>query len=60
MSGVELLSALGRSHPETRVVLITGFGPYGVTPDNPAQLVAEELDGRTVAGATAAVRRRLL
>jgi len=26
MSGVELLSALGRDHPETRVVLITGFG----------------------------------
>ena len=26
MSGVELLSALGREHPETRVVLITGFG----------------------------------
>jgi DNA-binding NtrC family response regulator len=26
MSGVELLSALGRNHPDTRVVLITGFG----------------------------------
>ena len=26
MSGVELLSALGRNHPQTRVVLITGFG----------------------------------
>ncbi len=26
MSGVELLSALGREHPETQVVLITGFG----------------------------------
>ena len=26
MSGVELLSALARDHPETRVVLITGFG----------------------------------
>ena len=26
MSGVELLSALGRNCPETRVVLITGFG----------------------------------
>jgi DNA-binding NtrC family response regulator len=26
MSGVELLSALNRNHPETRVVLITGFG----------------------------------
>jgi len=26
MSGVELLSALGRDWPETRVVLITGFG----------------------------------
>ncbi len=33
-------------------VLVTGFGPYGVTPDNPAQLVAEALDGRTIAGAT--------
>jgi DNA-binding NtrC family response regulator len=26
MSGVELLSSLGKHHPETRVVLITGFG----------------------------------
>jgi len=26
MSGVELLSALGRNHPETRVVMVTGFG----------------------------------
>jgi len=26
MSGVELLSVMGRRHPETRVVLITGFG----------------------------------
>ena len=26
MSGVELLAALSRNHPETRVVLITGFG----------------------------------
>lgn len=33
-------------------VLVTGFGPYGVTPVNPAQLTAEELDGRTIAGAT--------
>lgn len=33
-------------------VLVTGFGPYGVTPVNPAQLTAEELDGRTIVGAT--------
>lgn len=33
-------------------VLVTGFGPYGVTPVNPAQLTAEELDGRTIAGPT--------
>jgi len=26
MSGVELLSVMGRNHPKTRVVLITGFG----------------------------------
>ena len=26
MSGVELLTSLGRRHPDTRVVLITGFG----------------------------------
>jgi len=33
-------------------VLVTGFGPYGHTPDNPAQSVAEALDGETIAGAT--------
>lgn len=46
-------------------VLVTGFGPYGVnpenpadlaTPDNPAQFVAEALDGRTIAGATVVSR----
>ncbi|QUR66066.1 pyroglutamyl-peptidase I [Mycobacterium spongiae] len=37
-------------------VLVTGFGPYGVTPDNPAQFVAEALDGRTIAGATVVAR----
>jgi len=26
MSGVELLSVLGRKHPDTRIVLVTGFG----------------------------------
>lgn len=31
-------------------VLVTGFGPYGHTPDNPAQHVTEALDGTTVAG----------
>lgn len=33
-------------------VLLTGFGPYANTPTNPAQLVAERLDGSTIAGAT--------
>lgn len=33
-------------------VLLTGFGPYGNTPTNPAQLTAEALDGREIAGAT--------
>lgn len=37
-------------------VLVTGFGPYGVTPVNPAQLTAEQLDGRVIAGATIASR----
>lgn len=32
-------------------VLVTGFGPYGNTPTNPAQLVAEAIDGTEVAGA---------
>jgi len=32
-------------------VLVTGFGPYGNTPTNPAQGVAEALDGTTVEGA---------
>ncbi len=37
-------------------VLVTGFGPYGVTPTNPAQLTAEALDGVTIAGATVVSR----
>jgi len=37
-------------------VLVTGFGPYGVTPTNPAQLVAEAVDGRVIAGATVVSR----
>lgn len=32
-------------------VLITGFGPYANTPTNPAQLVAEKLNGASIAGA---------
>lgn len=32
-------------------VLVTGFGAYGNTPTNPAQLTAEALDGRVIAGA---------
>jgi len=32
-------------------VLVTGFGPYGNTPTNPAQGVAEALDGTTLEGA---------
>lgn len=32
-------------------ILVTGFGPYGNTPTNPAQRVAEALDGSTVEGA---------
>lgn len=32
-------------------VLVTGFGPFGNTPVNPAQFVTEALDGRVIAGA---------
>ena len=32
-------------------VLVTGFGPYGVTPTNPAGLAAEALDGRSIGNA---------
>jgi pyroglutamyl-peptidase len=32
------------------LVLVTGFEPYGHTPINPAQLVAERLDGATIDG----------
>lgn len=32
-------------------VLVTGFGPYGVTPTNPAGLTAEALEGRSIGDA---------
>ncbi len=32
-------------------VLVTGFGPYGNTPTNPAEAVAEKLGGTTLDGA---------
>ncbi|WP_163689304.1 pyroglutamyl-peptidase I [Mycolicibacterium gadium] len=32
-------------------VLVTGFGPYAMSPVNPAQLTAEALDGQVIAGA---------
>jgi pyroglutamyl-peptidase len=32
-------------------VLVTGFGPYAMSPTNPAQLTAEALDGRVIADA---------
>lgn len=37
-------------------VLVTGFGPYGNTPTNPAQLVAEALDGGQIGGAEVVAR----
>jgi len=37
-------------------VLVTGFGPFGNTPVNPAQFVAEALDGRVIAGASVTAR----
>ncbi len=37
-------------------VLVTGFGPYADTPVNPAQLTAEAVDGRTIAGASVVSR----
>lgn len=37
-------------------VLVTGFGPYAMAPVNPAQLTAEALDGRTIAGASVVSR----
>jgi len=33
-------------------VLVTGFGPFGTTPTNPAQLTAEALDGQSIGCAT--------
>ena len=41
-----------------RSVLITGFGPYGNTPTNPAEAVARALDGETVGDAV--VRSRIV
>lgn len=37
-------------------VLVTGFGPFGTTPTNPAQLTAEALHGRVIAGAAVVSR----
>ena len=37
-------------------VLVTGFGPYGNTPTNPAEAVARELDGSSLGGAKIASR----
>ncbi len=37
-------------------VLLTGFGPYGNTPTNPAEAVAKQLDGETIGGAHVASR----
>ncbi|MGD9618848.1 MAG: pyroglutamyl-peptidase I [Mycolicibacterium sp.] len=37
-------------------VLVTGFGPYADTPTNPAQLAAEAIDGRVIAGASVVSR----
>lgn len=37
-------------------VLVTGFGPYGNTPTNPAELVARAIDGETIAGERIASR----
>jgi pyroglutamyl-peptidase len=42
-------SAYAEAMPPT--VLVTGFGPYGNTPANPAQAVAEALDGTRLDGA---------
>ena len=35
-----------------RVLLLTGFGPFGKIDQNPSQIIAERLDGRTVGGWT--------
>ncbi len=37
-------------------VLVTGFGPYGETPTNPAQFTAEALDGARIADRTVVAR----
>jgi pyroglutamyl-peptidase len=37
-------------------VLVTGFGPYGNTPTNPAQLLAEALDGSRIGGSEVVAR----
>ncbi len=36
----------------TPVVLVTGFAPFGSYPVNPSELIAESLNGSSVAGAT--------
>ena len=33
-----------------RVALVTGFAPFGGEPINPAQLIAQELDGQVISG----------
>lgn len=37
-------------------VLVTGFGPYGNTPTNPAEKVARRLNGATLGGASVVAR----
>ena len=37
-------------------VLLTGFGPFGHTPINPAESVARALDGKSISGATVVSR----
>ncbi|MEO1092933.1 MAG: pyroglutamyl-peptidase I [Pseudomonadota bacterium] len=38
------------------IVLLTGFEAFGNTPVNPAELVAKDLDGATIGGATVVAR----
>ncbi len=41
----------GTSCAASRVVLVTGFEPFGVYPTNPSQLIVESLNGSSIADA---------
>jgi len=52
LSEISQSDALQNIKDDDIVVLVTGFGPFGSYDINPSQLIAEELDGEVIAGAT--------